>query len=182
MTSERPAFRGLSVHRDLRHKFSLLYPQGWTPVELPKHEGGGTVFYPDPADGHTSLLVRGARLRRKVRPDDIDTLREGMVEGLHQLSGVEVESADARSVGNLIDLQSRHTYRGGDAVRKRWLRLLYQGTVQITLIAQGASPERFDYWLPMFTSAMHTVQFADWWAEITGVSWLRRLDIAPQEI
>ena len=43
------------------------------------------------------------------------------------------------------------------------------------LIAQGASPEEFAYWLPVFNQAIRTFQFADWWAEMTGQSWQQSL-------
>ncbi len=39
-------------------------------------------------------------------------------------------------------------------------------------IAQGATPDDYAYWLPMFTQAMRTFQFADWCAEATGEQWL----------
>jgi hypothetical protein len=47
--------------------------------------------------------------------------------------------------------------------------------VQISLSAQGSSPATFAYWLPMFNTAMRTVRFGDWWAELTGTSWRRTL-------
>ena len=40
---------------------------------------------------------------------------------------------------------------------------------------QGASPEEFTYWLPVFNQAIRTFQFADWWAEMTGNSWQQTL-------
>src|SRR5207244_1298861 len=110
------------------------------------------------------------RLRVRVRPDDLNTLHEGFLDGLRQLPGLQIESEEARTVDPLISLEARHTYREGDATRKRWTRVLYQGKVQLSIIAQGASPAAFDYWLPMFNTVMRTVQFADWWAEVTGRS------------
>jgi hypothetical protein len=175
MESDRPTFRGLLVYRHLGHRFSLLYPEDWRQVDLDKEAGGGAVFYPDPTDPYTFLLVQSRRLRTRIQSVDLDTLREGFLDGLHQLPGLALESEEAHTVEPLVDLQARHTYRDGDATRKRWIRVLYQGTVQITLIAQGSTETAFQYWLPMFNTVMRTVQFADWWADATGKSWVRTL-------
>jgi hypothetical protein len=36
----------------------------------------------------------------------------------------------------------------------------------VRLVAQGATVEQFDYWLPMFYEAMRTFQFGDWAVEL----------------
>ena len=175
MDPDLPVFHGLIVYRHLRHRFSLLYPEGWPQQHLDERDGGGVAFSPNPDEPATYMLVQSHRLRVRVRPDDLDTLHEGFLDGLRQLPDLQIESEEAHAVDPLIDLQARHTYRDGDATRKRWIRVLYQDRVQISLIAQGASVAAFDYWLPMFNMIMRTVQFADWWAEATGTSWRRSL-------
>jgi hypothetical protein len=174
-----PTYRGLLVYRHLGHRFSLLYPDGWEQEDIEEQAGGGVAFSPDPADPQTFVLVQSRRLGVRVRPDDLGTLREGFLDGLHALSGLAIESEEAQAVGALVDLQARHTYRDGDATRKRWIRVLYQGTVQLTLIAQGSTEDAFQYWLPMFNTVMHTVKFADWWADAIGKSWVRT-PVKPQ--
>jgi hypothetical protein len=177
----RPAYHGLAVYRHLGHRFSLLYPQHWGRTDAPKGAGGGVVFSPDPADPHTSLLVQSRRLPGRFRAADLEVLREGFLAGIRRLPGVEIASERAEAVGKLLDLEAQHTYHdpADGAVRRRWVRLLCQDRVQVSLVAQGSTDAAFAYWLPMFNTAMRTVQFADWWANSTGTSWRASLDEPP---
>jgi hypothetical protein len=167
-----PAFTGLAVHREPRHRCSLLVPEGWTKLELESEHGSGTVFLPDPADEATSFSLEGRDLGLKVGRRDLAALRSGFLTGLGQLPGVELLAQEAEAIGRLITMEARLTFREGEATRKRWVRLLYQGRVQLRLIAQGASPDEFDHWEPMFYQCMRTIRFGDWWAEATGLEWL----------
>ena len=109
------------------------------------------------------------------------TLREGFAAGLRNFPDAAVEMRDDFAIGTLLGIEAVLTYRDGEATRKRWVRLLYQGSTQVRLIAQGASVTEYDYWLPMLTQAMRTFQFADWWAEVTGIEWLPSLDAPLDE-
>jgi hypothetical protein len=166
----RPAFTGLVVHRDLKHRYSLLVPDGWHRFEL---EGeAGSLYAPDPEDVHTSLSLSARDLGTAVEPGDLESLRSGFVGGLRQVPGSEIEGVEAEAVGRLITMEARQRFREGAETRRRWVRLAYQGRTQVRLVAQGASPERFEQYESMFYQAMRTFRFADWWAEVTGQSWL----------
>jgi hypothetical protein len=177
---DRPQYRGLLVHRNLRHKFSLLYPDGWGTSDVPRAAGGGVVLSPDGEDPHTSVLVRSVLLPSRVRPTDLPDLHEGLLDGVRQLPGAEIIREKADVVGKLLDAEAEHTYTDAQdgTVRRRWVRLLCQDKVQVSLVAQGSTEERYAYWLPMFTTVMRTVQFADWWAEVTGMSWQKTVEPA----
>jgi hypothetical protein len=158
-----PAFTGLVVHRDRDFGYSLFVPDGWLRLDL---EGNSGVFYaPDPDDPLTGLAVDAQDLGTAVRPDDLATLRSGFLAGLRGLPDCRIERHEAEAIGQLITLEARHTYRDGDAVRKRWVRLLYQGRTQVRLVARAATVEAFEYWEPMFYEAIRTVRFGDWWTE-----------------
>ena len=149
-----PAFTGLQVHHDARLGFSVLVPDGWQRLDADV-----AFFAPNADDPLTGLAIEGRDLGTEVRPADLATLRRGFLRGLRQLPGSRIESHEAEVVGRLITLEARHTFRDGDAVRKRWVRLLYQGRIQVRLIAQAASVEDFDYWEPMFFTAVRTARF-----------------------
>jgi hypothetical protein len=102
-----------------------------------------------------------------VRANDLPAVRRGFLAGLRKLRECRIEGREAEAVGSLITLEARHTFRDGDALRKRWVRLLYQGRVQVRLIAQAADIDRFGYWEPMFYTAMRSVQFANPWTHIS---------------
>ena len=174
MSKPRPAFTGLLVHREPRYGCSMLIPDGWERRELISQVGGGIVFLPDPADELTSFSFEGRDLGVEVEPGDLAALESGFLTGLRRLPGCRLGQHEAEAVGRLITMEARLTFRAGAALRKRWTRLLYQGRVQVRLVAQGATPAEFDYWEPMFFESMRTVRFGDWWAEVTGQSWLER--------
>ena len=177
-STDRPTFHGLAVYRNLRHRFSLLYPEGWGRADVPRSAGGGVVFSPDGDDRQTSVLVQSRKLPAAVTADDLDALRGGLLEGVQQLPQAHVQEEKADAVGKLLTAEAQHTYRDAESgeVRKRWVRLLCQGTVQVSVVCQGSTEERFGYWSPMFNTIMRTVQFADWWAEVTGASWRKTLE------
>ena len=164
-----PAFTGLVVHRDSDVGFSLLLPDGWHRLDLPDH--GGPLYTPDSGDPTTGLEVSGQDLGTEVQARDLPSIRRGFLNGLRQLPGGQIEQQEATTIGALLTLEARVTYRDGKVTRKRWVRLLYQGHTQIRLLAEGLSPERFAYWEPMFFTAFRTVRFGDWWADATGVEW-----------
>ena len=167
-----PAFTGLVVHRDPDVGFSLLLPDGWQRTDLP--ETGGALYTPDPDDPTTGLEVSGQDLGTEVEPRDLGTIRRGFLNGLRQLPGCRIEQQEGTAIGPLLTLEARLTYQDGEATRKRWVRLLYQGRTQIRMVAEGSSVERFAYWEPMFFTAFRTVKFGDWWAEATGIEWVDR--------
>lgn len=163
------------VYRDLTYRYSFLYPEGWRVLELESDGGKGAILAPSPDDIGTSLSVEARDLGTRVGGDDLPTLREGLRAGLAQLRDLAIEQEEDYAIGELVGLEVRYSYREPDAApdappRKRWLRLLYQGSIQVRLIAQG-DPESYEYWLPAFNQAIRTFQFADWWAELTGHSW-----------
>ena len=152
-----PSFTGLQVHYDEQLRFSVLLPVDWTRLDV---EGsGGAFFAPDTTDLATGMVVDGRDLGTDVTPGDLATLRTGFVRGLRELPECRIESRSAEVVGDLITMEARHTFKEGDAVRKRWVRLLYQGRTQVRLVAQAASAEQFAYWEPMFFTTMRTMRF-----------------------
>lgn len=165
---ERPSFHGLLVHSDATIGYTLLIPLGWQRLELDSADGQGVIYAPDPRDVATSFSAEGRDLGTTVTADDLPALREGFLSGLRAMPGSTLESWEAEAVGALVTMEARHTFKDGEATRKRWVRLLYQGTVQVRLVAQGASVEAFHYWLPMFYESMRTFRFGDWKLEMPG--------------
>jgi hypothetical protein len=171
-SQRRPAFTGLVVHRDPDIGYSLLLPDGWHGFDLAA--GDGKFYAPEPNDMQTGFEAAGQRLDIEVQASDLPAIRRGFFAGLRQLPSCKIESREAVSISRLITLEARLTFLDGEQVRKRWVRLLYQGHAQVRLVAQGATPELFNYWEPMFFTAMRSVRFADWWSDAIGVEWMDR--------
>jgi hypothetical protein len=172
----RPSFTGLVVARNLEYKFSFLYPEGWHTFDVETEGGHELIVSPSPDDTTTSFSVEARDLGMTLTAEDLPTIREGFMAGLQDFPDMQIEMQDDFAIGDLLGVEAILTYREGEATRKRWVRLLYQGTIQARVIAQGASPAEYDYWLPMLTQAARSFQFADWWAEVTGIQWLPSLD------
>ena len=152
-----PAFTGLVLHRDKKWRFKFWYPDGWHRFDLaPGHEG--VLYAPEPGDYSTSFSVEAKDIGVKTQESDLDALKEGFLEGLKSLDGLQIEWQDAWVAGALIGLEAKYTFREGEATRKRWVRLLYEGSRQFHVVAQGSSPEEYDYWLPMLNEMMMTLQ------------------------
>src|SRR5579884_2410293 len=165
-SGRRPTFTGLVVHRDLTYRYSFFVPDGWYRLELEASTGNGVFYAPALDDPLTGFSADARDLQTEITPDDLPILRAGFLSGLRKMPHSIVESHEAEAVGRLITMEARHTYRDGAVTRKRWVRLLYQGSIQVRLVAQGATIERFNYWLPMFFESMRTFRFGDWAAEI----------------
>ena len=151
---ERPVFRGLKWHR--HDNFSFFIPIDW-------HEFGwddgreGVVYGPDAEDDQTLFAAQLVDLGFDIQAEDEEAVAEGFFGSIKALPEVAIEEREQEVLyGPRIHLQARYTYRDGGQMRKRWVRGLYRHRFQVLLTAQGATPEKFDYWLPMFNEAMLT--------------------------
>jgi len=62
-----------------------------------------------------------------------------------------------------IGVEAQHSFDDGGQRRRRWVRVLYNGTVQARLIAQGATVAEFNRLRPLFAPCMTTFVFGDLW-------------------
>ncbi len=151
---ERPVFRGLHWHR--HDNYSFFIPVDWH--EFSRDDGReGAVYGPDAEDGQTLFAAQLVDLGFDITGEDAEAVAEGFFGSIEALPGVEIEAREQEVLfGPRIHLQARYCFDDGDHRRKRWVRGLYRHHFQVLLIAQGATPEKFRYWLPMFYEAMMT--------------------------
>jgi hypothetical protein len=152
---EAPFYTGMIQHIDKRGGYSLWMPTEWRKITLKKGHIG-MLFSPYADDINTSLLSEKHKLKYKITVDDLPVLREGFEQGILALPGVEIESQDHSYSETVNVYDARFTFLEGDIRRKRWVRNIYWGEAQLVLIAQGKTPEDFEYWLPMFYNAITT--------------------------
>jgi len=137
--------------------FAIWVPSDWHEFEL-QGDHKGVLFSPYPDDFNTGLLAEKKKLKVKVKRDDLPTLRKAFMEGIRALDDVEIEegSIDEHITDTLSFFEARFSFLEGGVCRKRWIRDIYWGRNHYILIAQGRTPEDFDYWLPMFFNIMMT--------------------------
>jgi hypothetical protein len=94
---------------------------------------------------------------------DLPDLEKGFLKGLRTVSGSRVERHEAFANEFHIGVEAVQTYADAGERRKRWVRLLYKGSVQARLIAQGATVEEFERLRPLFAPCVTTFMFGDIW-------------------
>ena len=151
----RPQFKGLSWQRS--DDFSFFRPLNWHRFEW-EDARQGVLFGPKSNDDATLFAVDVRDLGLNISAEDMDDLEAGFLEGIHRLTSCYVDSYERWSAGKLYGLEAKYTFAEAGHTRKRWVRVLYQDSRQITVTAQGATIGKFDYWLPMFYEQMMTFQ------------------------
>ena len=152
-----PAYTGMKMYPDHAGGYAIWVPSDWYQLKL-KRNHRGFMFSPYPDDINTCVLVEKHKLKFKITPDDLVTLREGFHEGIIALPGVEIESEEEDLTESISMFNARFSFMEGEFKRKRWVRNIYWGNGQLVVIAQGKSPEDFEYWLPMFFNTMLDIQ------------------------
>lgn len=152
----RPVYTGMKQYVD-EAGFAIWVPSDWHEFKL-QGDHKGVLFSPYPDDFNTGLLAEKKKLKVKVKRDDLPTLRKAFMEGIRALDGVEIEegSIDEHITDTLSFFEVRFSFLEGGVRRKRWIRNIYWGRNNYILIAQGRTPEDFDYWLSMFFNIMMT--------------------------
>jgi hypothetical protein len=152
-----PVYTGMKLHPYAKAGFAVWLPSDWHKRDLkPKHVG--MLFSPYADDINTCILIEKHKLKVKVNPEDADVLRAGFQQGLMALPGIEIEWTDEKITETILIFEARYTFLEGEERRKRWTRNIYWGEGQLVMIAQGRTPEDFDYWLPMFFNTITTTQ------------------------
>jgi hypothetical protein len=154
-----PAFRGVEAFSDPQGRFKFRVPTDWHRLEL-DDEREGMMFVPDPDDPDTHISCWITKLDQPVSAEDLEVLRDGVEEGLRQLPGCSVESRSDDTYGNMVKFERVFTYAEGPRKRKTWY--LYADEWLIVLAWQGATPEWYEYWLPMGNYAFATMDVAEW--------------------
>lgn len=152
---EGPFYTGMYTYNDKEGGYGITVPTDWHRIPL-KPGLVGMMFSPYPDDINTSLLTQKHVLKYKVQPDDMPLLREGFEEGIRRLPGAEIEKIEASYSSTINVFDARFSFLDGDVRRKRWVRNIYWGEGQLVMIAQGRTPEDFEYWLPMFFNTITT--------------------------
>lgn len=150
-----PAVKGLTWHR--HQYYSFFTPVDWHRFEWPDQRVG-EICGPDRDDPLTVFAVSVDDLGTQVTADDLDALAEGFFGTIERLPDVAIELRDRKAVGHQLELETKYTFRDHGATRKCWIRVFYHLTRQVTMTAQGATVEKYDYWLPMFYQAMMTAR------------------------
>jgi hypothetical protein len=153
--SEQPSPKGLSLYKDSYLGFSFFHPEDWHQFNWLDGRRG-VLYGPVFNDNNTIFAVAVQDLGIRVNAHDLKDLHMGFVAGIGRLVNSQIEWQNQWQSGDLIGMEARYSFSEESVIRKRWVRVLYQDTRQITLTAQVASADEFETWLPMFHQSMMT--------------------------
>jgi hypothetical protein len=177
MTDERPGpyFTSLHQYRDALGRFSIRIPGDWNEFDL-EDDREGVLFSPQEDAPSTYVAVWVSQLDGEhVVAEDLDVLREGVEEGLHQLDGIEISESKDDAISNLIKFERIYEFNENGSRRKRRVWMLYIDTWSMVVIYQGENASEYDYWLPMGNYSLGTFNIPEalWFAtdrELNGRS------------
>lgn len=148
------ATSGLSLHKDRYLGFSLMYPSAWHQFQWLDGRRG-VLYGPIFNDNRTIFAVAVQDLGTTLTKADLQDLHVGFIAGIGRLLESRIESQRQWHSGAQLGMEAHYTFREGDVVRKRWVRVLYQDTRQFTITAQAATEDEFAEWLSTFQAAMN---------------------------
>jgi hypothetical protein len=146
----------LVVTDDQEWGYSLRRPEVWYERSLDMTEGHGRVYTPDPEALDTMLAIEVSDMPMPIQEDDLPDIEAGLMTGLHAVPGSTIHEHHAYANEFAIGVDVVQSFDDGGARRKRWMRLVYLGTRQARLIAQGATEAEYDRLRPLFAPCMTT--------------------------
>ena len=169
---DRPKFRRVSIYNSHDRRLSFWYNSDWQIVESAAPSTCVTLL-PEPADPATVMTLTIQDVESPVAIAERDYIVEGIEEGLSQLENCVIERMiDLKDVGDW-GLEWVCTFSFSGQRRRRRARLFFSDHYQSSVMFQGSSEERFEYWRGMFEFTMLTVSTAGFdlvgWAEANQV-------------
>jgi hypothetical protein len=165
---KRPRFTSVTPYNTPDRRLSFWYASEWQLDEATSPHTCITLT-PDPADPATVMTMTVQDMGDTVTVDDRSIIVEGVEDGLGQLDLVEIERmSDLDKMGDW-GLEWVCTFVFDGQRRKRRARLFFRDRLQYSVMFQGSTEERFDYWKGMFEWTMLTASTAGFslreWAE-----------------
>jgi hypothetical protein len=152
---EQSAAKELSLYKDNYLGFSFFHPDDWHQFNWLDGRRG-VLYGPVFNDNSTIFAVAVQELGIRVNARDMKDLHMGFIAGIGRLANSQIEWQNQWQSGDQIGMEAKYTFSEEGETRKRWVRVLYQDSRQITLTAQAASLAEFDAWLPLFHQSMMT--------------------------
>lgn len=152
-----PVYTGIKKYVDQEGGYAVWLPHDWRKLDM-TGDHKGWIFTPYPDHYDTCFTCEKYTLEYKTTPEDLDILTEGFIAGINQLQDVNIEETRYDTGKMVIILEAKFTFTENGQRRKRWVKSMYWGEANLVLIAQGATVEDYEYWLPMLFNTMHTYE------------------------
>lgn len=160
MTEEKkqgPVYTSIRKYPDAEGGYAVWLPGDWRQIDMVEGRRGW-IFTPYPDRFDTCFICEKIVLDYKVTPEDIDILKEGFEAGILTLPDAKIEDVRYETGRMVVIMEAKFTFTEDGVSRKRWVKNLYWGEGNLVLIAQGATVEEYEYWLPMFFNTMNSYE------------------------
>jgi hypothetical protein len=155
----------LRAYRNREWGYSLPRPDVWFERNLDVDGGHGVIFTPDPEHVTTAISVEVRDLATEVTADDLPDIEKGFLKGLRSTPGSKLEQHAVFQSPYHLGVEAQQSFDVDGERGRRWIRVLYSGTLQARLIARAGTVEDFDRLRPLFAPCMTTFLFGDVWPE-----------------
>lgn len=154
--SARPRFTSVKAYKHAAGRPSFWYPPEWQLQETDTPHPAVSL-YPDPSDEATFISVTVQDMGQPLAKEEALILKEGIEEGLKQLDECEVEKLDVvQDVGDWCQ-EWVCTFLQDGITRRRRARLFCAEQYLYSVVVQGSTEERYEYWRGMMEWVMLTV-------------------------
>ena len=149
-----PPYASLASLRSDAGRYDLWRPAGWSVSGL----GPTTiVLTPERQTQGARFSIQAMGTLDELISENLTWRSEWFDIGLHELPNAQVQWQSRWSAGNARGFEAIYTFHyNGDNPTLRWVRLIYVGTQEYSLVAEAPSTEEFESLQPMFNAMMVT--------------------------
>lgn len=152
----RPRFTSVTSFKHASGRPTFWYPPEWQLQETDTPHPAASL-YPDPSDEATFISVTVQDIGQPLALEEVSVLKEGVEEGLKQLDECVVEKLEVvEDVGDWCQ-EWVCTFQQDGITRRRRARLFCAEKYLYSVVVQGSTAERYEYWRGMMEWVMLTV-------------------------
>ena len=152
-----PVYTGETKYVSEEGGYAVWIPNNWRKIDMVDgHKGWIFTPYADRFD--TCFACEKITLDFQVSTDDLQVLVEGFEEGIKSLPDAVIEEKKYNTGKMAVLLEAKFTFTENGQRRKRWVKSVYWHEANLIMLAQGATVEEYEYWLPMLFNTMNSYE------------------------
>jgi len=152
----RPRFTSVKLYKHPSINLSFWYPPEWRLLEAEEPDPAVSL-YPEPAEEATFVSITVQDMGEPLAEEESALLAEGVREGLENLEACQIERLETLEDAGDWCQEWVCTFLQDGTTRRRRARLFCEGQYLYSVVLQGATEERYEYWRGMMEWVMLTV-------------------------
>ena len=151
-----PRFTSVKLYKHASKHLTFWYPPEWGLLEADDPHPAVSL-YPEPPEEATFVSIAMQDMGQPIVEEERALLAEGVQEGLESLDTCEVQRLETLEDAGDWCQEWVCTFVQDGTTRKRRARLFCEGQHLYSIVLQGATEERYEYWRRMMEWLMLTV-------------------------